>query len=172
MRHILKIILMGLPLTSLAAQDLDELALAERTLGDLQALSFAERREYCGFLGYNADGDLVASRPEKGTIDSCSAPFPPDLAVTASYHTHGAYDPGYFNELPSLMDVDGDADFFLDGYVSTPGGRLWYVSGRNRSVHLMCGLGCLPVAPDFRKGSSGEILDGYTYEDLRRALQR
>ena len=154
------------------AQPVEEVALAQGTLSDLQDLSFRTRREYCGFLGYDATGTLVAGPASAGPRDSCAAPFPDDLAVTASYHTHGAYDAGYFNELPSLVDVDGDASVFLDGYVSTPGGRLWLVSGRRRSVHLICGVGCLPVSPDYRKGAEGALLDGYSYEDLGRALGR
>ena len=155
-----------------AAQSVAEVRLARETLSRLQEPSFRKRREHCGFIGYDARGKLVAGPASEGTMDSCAAPYPDDLAVTASYHTHGAYDEGYFNELPSMIDVEGDASVFIDGYVSTPGGRLWLVAGRTRSVHLICGLGCLPVAPGFRKGSSGEILDGYTYEDLGRAFGR
>ena len=154
------------------AQSVDEVTLARETLSRLQEPSFRKRREHCGFIGYDARGKLVAGPASEGTMDTCAAPYPDDLAVTASYHTHGAYDEGYFNELPSLIDVEGDASVCLDGYVSTPGGRLWLVAGRTRSIHLICGLGCLPVAPGFRKGSSGEILDGYTYEDLGRAFGR
>ncbi|MBS1301346.1 DUF4329 domain-containing protein [Loktanella sp. SALINAS62] len=172
MWRLLWVFLWPLPTSGAAAPDLAEVALAERTLYALQAQSFAKRREYCGYLGYDNDGELVASPAVAGTFASCSAPFPTDIAVTASYHTHGAFDDGYFNELPSLIDVDGDAQFLLNGYVATPGGRLWYVAGRERSVHLICGIGCLPIAPGFRKGLSGEILDGYTYEDLQNALGR
>ena len=172
MRAGLVVLALGLATGPAAAQSLEEIDLAQRTLSRLQEPSFRKRREHCGFIGYDARGQLVAGPASEGTMDSCAAPYPTDLAVTASYHTHGAYDEGYFNELPSLIDVEGDASVYLDGYVATPGGRLWLVMGRTRSVHLICGLGCLPVAPGFRKGSSGEILDGYSYEDLGRAFGR
>ena len=153
------------------AQSAEEVALAQETLARLQEPSFRKRREHCGFIGYREDGTLAATPATVGTLDSCAARYPTDLAVTASYHTHGAFDIGYFNELPSLMDVEGDAGAFLNGYVATPGGRLWLVAGRTRSVHLICGIGCLPADPGFRKGGSGEILDGYSFEDLSRAFR-
>ncbi|WP_165351880.1 DUF4329 domain-containing protein [Salipiger sp. IMCC34102] len=152
------------------AQSVEEVDLAQKTLARLQEPSFRKRREHCGFIGYDDKGKLKATPAVEGTMDSCAAPYPTDLAVTASYHTHGAFDEGYYNELPSTIDVDGDAGAFLNGYVATPGGRFWIVSGRNRSAHLICGIGCLPVAPGFRKGLTGEILDGYSFEDLERAL--
>ena len=40
----------------LAAQDAAETALARETLAALQTLSFAKGREFCGFIGYDAQG--------------------------------------------------------------------------------------------------------------------
>lgn len=140
--------------------------LATRTLSSLQDISFRKRREYCGFFGYRADGTLAATLAEAGTRDSCSATFPTDMAVIASYHTHGAYDRGYINEIPSDTDMRSDAEFFLDGFVSTPGGRLWFVDGRNWETYQICGAGCLPVAPGFRKGADGPVAERYSYDEL------
>ena len=153
-----------------AAQDAAERAVAEAALTALQPLSFSKHREYCGFIGYNDDGALEASRATPGTLAGCSADWPTDLAVVASYHTHGAFDRDYFNEVPSVIDVEGDHQFLLNGWVSTPGGRLWYIDGRARTIHLQCGPGCLPIAPGFYKGANGVIRERYTLDELRQFL--
>ena len=153
-----------------AAQQAEEVAVARRALAAAQELSFAKRREYCGFIGYDAAARLVATPPTAGTTATCAAPYPEDLAVVASWHTHGAFDRGYVNELPSDIDVEGDRNALLNGYVATPGGRLWYVDGRAATAHLICGPGCLPVAPGFYKGADGIIRDRYTLEELREAF--
>ncbi|MEY1554535.1 DUF4329 domain-containing protein [Yoonia sp. R2331] len=160
-------ILFGVPVQ---AQDAAEVAVAREVLASLQDLSFRKRREYCGFIGYNAAGELVASPATAGTQASCGAPFPDDLAVVASYHTHGAFDHGYFNEIPSDVDMESDAEFLLNGYVSTPGGRLWYIDGRAWVARQICGVGCLPVAPGFRKGLNGAIAERYTFDELVQKL--
>lgn len=167
MRSLIAICLLASPL---AAQDAAEAELARQTLGNLQQLSFDKAREYCGYIGLSARGDLRATPATPGTQASCGAPFPDDLAVIASYHTHGAFDRGYFNEIPSEIDVLGDHELLINGYVSTPGGRLWYIDGRNKIARQICGPGCLPVAPGFYKGSNGEIALEYTFEELVEKL--
>ena len=153
-----------------AAQDAAELEVAREILTRLQPLSFEKRREYCGFIGYDARGVLVATPGHPGTMSRCGAPFPDDLAVVASYHTHGAFDLGYFNEIPSDIDMESDHAFLLNGYVATPGGRLWYIDGRAKVTWQICGTGCLPIAPGFFKGATGRIEERYTYEELREKL--
>lgn len=153
------------------AQDAEEVAVAREILTQLQPLSFEKRREYCGFIGYNAEAKLVASPPVPGTQAACSAEFPRDLAVVASYHTHGDFDHGYFNEVPSDIDVDSDAQFLLNGYVATPGGRLWFIDGRAGILRQICGIACLPVAPGFYKGINGDIAEEYTFDALRAKLE-
>lgn len=170
MLRVLAILIMVLSAPPVQAQDAEEVALARNVLMRLQSLSFSKGREYCGYLGLTRDGALVASVAVPGDLASCDAAFPHDIAVVASYHTHGAFDAGYYNELPSTIDVDGDSDFYMNGYIATPGGRFWFVDGRNRRVHQICGAGCLPVAPGFRKGADGTIAEQYSYDGLRRAL--
>ncbi len=167
LRHL---ILAALLATPAAAQNAEEAAVARAVLASLQDLSFRKRREYCGYIGYNEQAELVATPATGGTQASCSADFPDDIAVTASYHTHGAFDRGYFNEIPSDIDMEGDAAFLLNGYVSTPGGRLWYIDGRAMVARQICGLGCLPVAPGFAKGLNGDIAQEYTYDELVKKL--
>lgn len=170
MLRVLTLLILTLTAAPLVAQDVQEEALARSVLTRLQPLSFRKGREYCGYLGLNRAGELVASAAVPGDMASCDAAFPSDIAVVASYHTHGAFDAGYFNEMPSTVDVDGDSEFFMNGYIATPGGRFWFVEGRSRTVHQICGLGCLPVAPGFRKGADGTVAEQYSYDRLRRAL--
>lgn len=150
------------------AQDAAEVALARDVLTALQPLSFEKGREYCGYLGLTRQGELVASAAVPGDMASCTADLPDDIAVIASYHTHGAFDEGYFNEMPSTTDVESDAAFLLNGYVATPGGRFWHIDGRTRIARQVCGGGCLPVAPGHYKEADGEVADVYTLQELRR----
>lgn len=155
----------------LVAQDAAEMALARETLTALQALSFAKEREFCGYIGYDAEGQLRATRAVQGDEATCLAEIPENFAVTASYHTHGGFDPDYFGEIPSDIDIEGDASLWINGYVSTPGGRFWFVDTRTMEVRLLCGLSCLPMAPGYRKGTNGPIASKYSYDALVRKLQ-
>lgn len=157
--------------TSVTAQEAAELFVARATLTDLQKPSFQEKREYCGYLGYDATGAMVATDPVAGDKASCSAAFPRNIAVTASYHTHGDFNVDYFNEVPSIVDIEGDAEFYMNGYVATPGGRLWYVDTRAKKIHQVCGLSCLPQAKGFRAGNDGDIAEEYTFDGLRAKLE-
>lgn len=163
------IVLIGLGGAAIA-QDAEELRIARDILTELQPQSFEKKREYCGYIGYNAQGVMIASRPVSGTMDGCSAPFPRDMAITASYHTHGDYDHRYFNEIPSDIDMEGDKKFYMNGYVATPGGRLWYIDTQIMVAHQICGISCLPVAKGFRKGGMGEVAERYTYDALIERL--
>tara|TARA_R110002051_G_scaffold136488_3_gene209133 strand:- start:5146 stop:5673 length:528 start_codon:yes stop_codon:yes gene_type:complete len=154
-----------------AAQDTEELRLARDVLTRLQPISFEKGREYCGYIGYDAQGTMIASPPVMGTKDSCAATFPHNFAITASYHTHGDFDRGYFNEIPSDIDMEGDQRFYMNGYVSTPGGRLWYIDTQVMVTRQVCSVACLPVAEGFRKGAKGDVAQSYTYEALIEALQ-
>ena len=153
------------------AQDARELQLVRDVFASLQPLSIRKKREYCGYLGLTRQGKMVATDPVAGDMASCAAPFPAGIAVIASYHTHGTYDARYFDEMPSLQDLESDSATYLNGYVATPGGRLWYIDGRQKVTHQICGVGCLAVAPLFSKADDGEVAAAYTYDDLRQ-LQR
>ena len=167
--------LLLLPLLMIArpalAQDAAEVALVREVFADLQPLSFRKQREYCGYLALTRTGALIATDPVPGDMASCEMEYPEGVAVIASYHTHGAFDDGYINEVPSLTDLDSDAAAFLNGYVATPGGRLWYVDGRRGVTFQICGVGCLPVAPRFSKEAEGEVATVYTRDDLLDLLR-
>ena len=144
--------------TAMIAQQADEVALVKGIYETLNSTSIAQNVEYCGYVGFNADGQLIASKPTFGNVDSCLADDPKCIEIiTASYHTHGGHSPDYFNEVPSSADMEGDADEGIDGYVATPSGRLWYIDTVDMVASQLCGIGCLPCDPKFVAGQNGEI---------------
>jgi hypothetical protein len=152
----------------LCAQDSDEVALAKATLDALQAPSFAANREFCGYIILSADGTLAATPAVQGEIGSCEASEPPEDSVPiASYHTHGAFEYDTPAEFPSVTDLEADEAEGVDGYISTPGGRFWYVDGVDQVASQLCGVGCLTQHPEFEAGLDGDLQVSYTIEELR-----
>lgn len=147
----------------------DELDIfAAEHLSAVQALSFRDRVEYCGLFGFDEAGNLVATKAKRGKRDSCEPEVgPPGLEVLASYHTHGAYSPDSDTETPSVFDLAGDIDEDIDGYVATPGGRLWVNLVEEQLSVLLCGPGCLPDDPAFRECPAMLPASEYTLEELR-----
>lgn len=156
-----------------SAQSADEIALIKATMAQLQVKSIAANREYCGYLIENWQGNLKMTRARKGRQDSC-APRPPNawLNIIASYHTHGAFSRDSMAEFPSLSDVDADIKDGVDGYVATPGGRLWFIDTRRGEIRLICGLGCLPSDPDFVAGMDGPIKARYSFSALAKIVDQ
>ena len=149
----------------------EETALARSVLAAIQPISIAENVEYCGVIGLNHGGVLVASRPTRGKEGYCESYTPSNIAVeTASYHTHGGYSPDYVNEVPSVDDIEGDQADGIDGYIATPGGRFWYHDSEAEVIFQLCGLGCLPSDPRFIRGSDGAIFESYSYSELVQKL--
>ncbi len=144
----------------------DQIDFVMEVFEGLQPISFQKEREYCGYIGRHPDGSLGATEPEAGTQASCLPVWPSDMVVIASYHTHGTFDIGYFNEVPSDVDMQGDRSLNINGWVATPGGRLWYIDSKDNEARLVCGIGCLPIAPRFYKGINGTIEKAYTYDEL------
>ncbi|KMW58716.1 hypothetical protein AIOL_003695 [Candidatus Rhodobacter oscarellae] len=68
--------------------------------------------------------------------------------------------------MPSVSDVLADMEEGLDGYLSTPGGRFWFIDGQTGVSRQLCGLGCLPQDPDFAPGLHGTISKRYTLGQL------
>lgn len=149
------------------AQSQEEISLAKVTLSSLQGISFSNDTEYCGYLAYDAAGKLVATAAQPGDNKSCVWDQDEDgMALVLSYHTHGGFDPEYSAEVPSVADIEADEDEGIDGFVATPGGRLWYVDTERMEVRQICDIGCLPKDPKFVSGLEGEISSVYSYEDL------
>lgn len=172
MRYRLVLILTLLCANPALAQSYDrEVAqVARQTLAALQSNSFAANREYCGLIGENQAGQLVVTRARKGRTASCRPRnLPRDVTPLASYHTHGRYTPRDDTEVPSYQDVEGDMGDGLNGYVATPGGRLWLVDGATGLSHLLCDLGCLPQDPRFEPESDPAyfVKKVFTLRELR-----
>ncbi|QMU58255.1 MAG: DUF4329 domain-containing protein [Boseongicola sp.] len=154
------------------AQETGERELVQQVFTNLQPISIANNREYCGYIGYTAQGLLVASSPARGDEDSCEPEDPANIdVIIASYHTHGSFSHEYSNEVPSGEDLEADEAEGIDGWVATPGGRLWYVDIDEIVTSQICGLGCLPFDPNFIEGDMGHVALSYTYEELVEKLE-
>ena len=154
--------LQGLAVTAPPAAQADAFAVA--FLDSIQAQSFAGQREYCGYF-LMVGGRIMATDPIPGTTASCTQPAPPPNAF-ASYHTHGAFDAAYDNEVPSPEDMLGDFAFGIDGYISTPGGRVWRVEVDERAAIQVCGLGCVAVDRGFIPRNEASIPPRMTVQDV------
>lgn len=144
-----------------------ELAYVSSILAELQLRSFAENREYCGYVGRDRLGGLMQTPPVTGVEASCRLPFvPPGMTLLASFHTHGTYSPYYASEWPTTQDMARDASESLDGYISTPGGRLWHVDTDSMTVTQLCGRGCLPQDPRYVAADDGPVQVSMSYAEL------
>lgn len=158
--------------TSGVSQPKDEETLIRQTLADLNVLSFEEGIEFCGYVGFTAEGELAVSPPTRGDESSCLSDDPVNLdLLTASYHTHGNFSTEYSSETPSGDDMEGDEEEGIDGWVATPGGRLWYIDTTDMVTFQVCGIGCLPMDPDFIEGDDGFIAESYSYDEIVERLE-
>ena len=141
--------------------------LAISVLDANQPRSIAESREYCGYLGYDADGVLRSTKPARGTLDGCDIPEPPwDWDLVASWHTHGSYDHEYDSEVPSIDDMIGDLEEGVDGYIATPGGRIWKIDLDTERAFILCDVGCVTADPAFRRDPDFPPAPSYTLFEL------
>ena len=143
---------------------------AKKQLASLQRGSFRENREYCGMIGRTPAGELIASPARRGRTNGCDARGFKDrsIKVLASYHTHGGYQANADSEVPSVSDMDMDMHDKVVGFVATPGGRLWIVDPKSRSVKQVCGIGCLPKDPRFKSGMAGPIPKSLSRKQLAK----
>ncbi|WP_341862929.1 DUF4329 domain-containing protein [Gymnodinialimonas sp. 57CJ19] len=151
------------------AQDAAELAAARGALLQLQARSFAENREYCGYIGRLPGGQLTATEVTRGDTWGCLSRADESrfVEVVASFHTHAGFDPSADSEVPSTDDMRGDIAEQVNGYIATPGGRLWFVDYRRAVAVQLCGLGCVGQDPRFIPGDAGPIAQSYTMQQLQ-----
>jgi len=135
----------------------------------VQPRSIADNREYCGYIGLNALGGLAATGPKRGRRDSCEPDAPPRaFEILASYHTHGAFTTAADIEVPSEEDLIGDIEEGVDGYIATPGGRMWFNDARARRAVLLCGQGCVKGDRRFRECAAYPPGTDYTIRSLQR----
>ncbi|MDJ0641738.1 MAG: DUF4329 domain-containing protein [Erythrobacter sp.] len=141
-------------------------------LDSLQARSFAEGIELCGFVFEDENGNLDTTEVYVGETASCSYDYrwPLDVRPVAGYHTHGGYNPQYDDEAPSIFDMEQDIEFRIDGYVSTPGGRFWRVDWQNERAIQICGEGCLAQDPKYRPCPADRPVMQYSLAELRTRI--
>ncbi len=138
-------------------------------LNGIQGRSISENREYCGYIFIDQFGRLQTTPPVPGTRTGCNLIEPQiGQGVLASYHTHGSYSPALAGEVPSSIDLRGDFNYGINGYVATPGGRVWLNDVRTRSTRQLCGIGCITSDPRFVPLAEGAIRPSYSEQDIAR----
>ncbi|WP_298916777.1 DUF4329 domain-containing protein [uncultured Algimonas sp.] len=145
-----------------------EIDYVKTVLSRVQTRSLAEGLEFCGFIGLNDEGEFVTWVPTRGEANFCEPVFnylDRSFNVLANYHTHGSPSVEHETETPSFVDMYGTHLAGQDGYVVTPGGRLWYMDGQAVTAELLCDARCLPHDPahtddfDFKVGDVFETDD-------------
>ena len=63
--------------------------------------------------------------------------------------------------------VATDIDARIDGFIATPGGRIWHVDWQEESATQICGAGCLEQDPDYAGAPQENLPDRYSFEDLQ-----
>jgi hypothetical protein len=151
------------------AQTQREVAFVSGLFNDIQGRSISENREYCGLIGVDSTGAYVASPARRGGVASCLPPSRSSVGfqVLASYHTHGSASLNYYTEIPSYDDMRTDIEDGTDGYIATPGGRLWYVDARARIARQLCGLDCLVDDPNHVEDQDYRVYQKYSLNQLR-----
>lgn len=134
----------------------------------LQTQSFADNREYCTVVFEDSDGDLGHTRLREGSEASCNIAYfdEPGMAPVASFHTHGSFSNEYDGEVPSITDMESDIAERIDGYIATPGGRLWHIDWRKERAFLVCDEGCLEQDPNYKSSEVLKPENEYTIETL------
>lgn len=147
---------------------------ARAQLDAMQTRSFAENVELCAIIYEDSNGDLGATRVRSGAATTCDLRYfdEPGMAPLASIHTHGAFDESYDSEVPSLIDLEGDIESQLDGYVATPGGRFWRVDWQQARAVQVCGDGCLKQDPAYRPCPDDPVAATYSLRQLSARNRR
>lgn len=160
------VLLALLPLQA-PAQSAQETAFIMGLMESMNALSVRFNREVCGYVLRHANGAYSSTKVSWGGQASCaSLPVQDGMQPVSSWHTHAAWDPAYDGEVPSIQDVEGDMRMGVNGWVGTPGGRLWFVDGQTGSMRQVCGRGCLPVDEAFGAEDFGPVGETYTLDSL------
>ena len=64
--------------------------------------------------------------------------------------------------------LPADADEEVNGWLVTPGGRIWYIDSERGVTRQICGRNCVPADPNFEPEVFGPIKKSYTLRDLER----
>ncbi|EPJ46192.1 MAG: hypothetical protein OFPII_22190 [Osedax symbiont Rs1] len=144
-----------------------ELEYFKQFFNGIQPQSFANNREYCGYIGYNDEAQFVATPPKKGKPDSCLPEEPPlDFDLIGSYHTPGAFSVDADSELPSYEDMLADIAEDIDGFIATPGGRIWQTDTLDGIARMVCDRNCVLADPDFIEDIQYRVDKTYTLQQL------
>jgi len=150
-----------------------EIDFAIDVLDAAQIKSIQNNREYCGYIGLNSDNEFVATRARRGSSKSCRPSlFFETFTVLASYHTHGSYSENYHSELPSDDDLKSDIEEGVDGYVSTPGGRVWFSDSRKKLAYMICPENCVLSDENYKPDTKGSLQKRYTLDELINYFSR
>lgn len=146
---------------------------AKQELDALQEQSFAGDLELCGIIFETSEGRLGVSRARTGDQASCDLKYfdEPGMVPIASFHTHGKHSDQYDGEVPSTVDIESDIASGMDGYIATPGGRLWFIDHRNRVAIQACGPGCISQDPTYVPCPGDPIANRYTIDELDRRFR-
>ena len=145
-------------------------AFAKGILDGLQPISIEQGREFCGYIYQTRDGGLAATPITQGGEDFCDLPEP-DHNTLASFHTHGGFSDKYDNEVPSVDDVQGDFDAGIDGYVGTPGGRVWLIDYEAQVARQLCNVLCITSDPENDPDDAGFVPQTFTLPELRERFE-
>lgn len=162
----------GLCLVALTAGELQATEWLDRDgvvdfLEGVQVKSLEADREFCGYF-VRVEERIVATPPQPGSHYECLSAEPSgDVEVIASYHSHGAFDVNADSEVPSVDDILGDREEEVDGYIVTPGGRVWFHDLESGRVVLICGPKCVISDPEHSDDVFEPIATRYTLEGLR-----
>ncbi|MGV6887751.1 DUF4329 domain-containing protein [Rhodophyticola sp. SM2404] len=149
------------------AQSAEETEFMIALMHSMNPASIQNNREICGHVLRGPNGRMTSSKISWGGPASCaSLPIAPGVEVLSSWHTHAAWAPSYDNEVPSTVDVEGDLSRGINGWVGTPGGRLWFINGQTGDMHQVCEEGCLPVDPNIGLDGNAPVAKNYTLEEL------
>ena len=166
------VVLTSVPITTDAQQrrysETEIHAFAMAQLNSVQQASFQHDREYCGLIGLDKNGVLTATPARQGDIGGCRLKRKPwRFKTIASYHTHGAFNRRADTEVPSISDLKHDFRQRVNGYISTPGGRVWFNDSYRRISTLLCQQGCLITDPNYFDCPTTAPQQSYTIDDLK-----
>ena len=159
------VLALGLALPA-SAQTSEEYKFVVHLMNRLQVPSFAESREYCGFIVRLPNGKITTGPISPGTTDRCGPIRPGTGEVLSSFHTHGGFTYVHYNEVPSVQDLRGDIASQTNGWIATPGGRLWFNDWRRGTARQICWIACLKQDPLFVEGVRGKVEEVYTLDKL------
>lgn len=150
----------------------EEILFIKKHFNTIQQRTFDANREYCGYLGFDKNDNYIVTKAIKGDENSCYVKdIPEDIDIVASYHTHGAFSVEADSEVPSPEDMKADMSEQVDGYIATPGGRIWFSDSQKGTITMICGKGCVKSDPKFDGSQLDPVKKHYTLKTLLRRFE-